>query len=230
VTSKKTDRDFPSGLDSRSVSYGCTSTQFGLRPSSWNCLGQFGSGSRRRSILMPRGRRPSTAAFTNCGARNASESVRLICRSVHRSRLANWAASVIEPAMISSSHRRPRAIALIRRRRRSARSGRMWSRSAPCGTRIFRNRFDDSFCQGIDKVAASVDWSVGFSERTSIVGEARSDQCRPQKVDPEHPWQMRSSKVGRRGLHVFGLRMRRAALERWADHVTGLVHRRTERD
>jgi hypothetical protein len=95
-------------------------------------LVQFGSGSRRRWILMPRGRRPSTAALTSCGERNASESVRLICRVVHRSRFANCSASVIEPVMISSSQRRPRAIAFTRRARRSARSGLKLSRDFPC--------------------------------------------------------------------------------------------------
>jgi len=120
-------------------------------------------------MLMPRDRRPSTAALTSCGERNASESVRLIWRTVHRSRFANCSASVIEPVMISSSHRRPRAIALISRRRRSMRSGRMFSRSAPVGKRIFRNRFDGGFCQGIDNVAASIDRSAGISDMTSWV-------------------------------------------------------------
>src|SRR6516165_7167575 len=39
-------------------------------PRSRNCLAQFGLGSRRRSMLMPRGKRPSTAALTSAGARN----------------------------------------------------------------------------------------------------------------------------------------------------------------
>src|SRR5215475_771982 len=34
--------------------------ELGSRPRSWNSLVQFRSGSRSRSILMPRGRRPST--------------------------------------------------------------------------------------------------------------------------------------------------------------------------
>jgi hypothetical protein len=55
------------------------------------------------------------AAFNRCldelWARNANESVRLIWRTVQRSRFANCSGSVIELAMISSSHRRPRAIA-----------------------------------------------------------------------------------------------------------------------
>ena len=65
---------------------------------------------------------------------------------------------------------RPRAIAPISRTRRSTpRSGRMFSRSAPVGRRIFRNRFDSGFCQGIDNVAASIDRSVGISDMTSWV-------------------------------------------------------------
>jgi hypothetical protein len=69
--------------------------------------------------------------------------------------------------MISSSHRRPRTIALISQRRRSAQSGRMSSRKTPCGIRISRNRFDGGFCQGIDNVADSADRSIGFSAMTS---------------------------------------------------------------
>jgi hypothetical protein len=39
----------------------------------------------------------------------------------------------------------------------------------PCGMRIFRNRFDGGFCQGIDKVVPSVDRSVGFRDMMSWV-------------------------------------------------------------
>src|SRR5437660_640898 len=39
--------------------------------------------SRRRVTPMPRGSRPSTAAFTRSGARNASEIVILTCRMLH---------------------------------------------------------------------------------------------------------------------------------------------------
>src|SRR6516165_1010585 len=42
--------------------------------------------SRRRVTPMPRGSRPSTAAFTSSGARNASEIVILTCRMLHFSR------------------------------------------------------------------------------------------------------------------------------------------------
>ena len=44
--------------------------------------------SRRRVTPMPRGNRPSTAACTSSGARNASEIVILTCRMLHFSRAA----------------------------------------------------------------------------------------------------------------------------------------------
>src|SRR6266571_1283248 len=43
---------------------------------------------RRRATPTPRGSRPSTAAFTRWGARNASEIVILTCRMLHLSRAA----------------------------------------------------------------------------------------------------------------------------------------------
>ena len=59
-----------------------------------------GSASHRRSMLME-------MSFDRCldelRARNASESVRLTCRSVHHSRLANCAASLMEPVTSSST-------------------------------------------------------------------------------------------------------------------------------
>ena len=47
----------------------------GLSPSASNCRLHSAGASRSRSMLMPRGRRPSTAARTSLGARNASEMV-----------------------------------------------------------------------------------------------------------------------------------------------------------
>jgi hypothetical protein len=58
----------------------------GLRPSASNCRPHSVGGSRSRSIPMPRGRRPSTAALTRLGARKASEMVILTCRTLHFSR------------------------------------------------------------------------------------------------------------------------------------------------
>src|SRR5213079_2184808 len=52
---------------------------------------------------MPRGSRPSTAAFTRSGARNASEIVILTCRMLHLSRAAICSTPVTVPATISSS-------------------------------------------------------------------------------------------------------------------------------
>src|SRR6266403_1704694 len=48
----------------------------GLSPSASNCRLHSVGGSRSRSMLMPRGRRPSTAALTRFGARKASEKLR----------------------------------------------------------------------------------------------------------------------------------------------------------
>src|SRR5947208_3556985 len=80
--------------------------------------------SRRRVTPMPRGSRPSTAAFTRSGARNASEIVILTCRMLHLSRAAICSTPVTVPATISSSRRRPRAIDATSVARVSARIGR----------------------------------------------------------------------------------------------------------
>ena len=63
---------------------------------------------------------------------------------------------VTEPETISSSQRRPRAIALTRRARRSIRVGRTSFRDAS-GMRICRDFLDGGFCQGIDSNCLSVD-------------------------------------------------------------------------
>src|SRR5258707_10300267 len=60
---------------------------------------------------MPRGKRPSTAALTMSGARNASEMVIFTCRTLHFWRVAICSMLAGEPETISSSQRRPRAIA-----------------------------------------------------------------------------------------------------------------------
>src|SRR6266404_279520 len=87
----------------------------GLSPSASNCRLHSVGGSRRRSIPTPRGRRPSTAALTRLGARKASEMVMLTCRALHFSRAQSSATVVNRPETTSSSHRRPRAMALTRR-------------------------------------------------------------------------------------------------------------------
>src|SRR5258708_40298777 len=58
----------------------------GLSPSASNCRLHSVGGSRSRSMPMPRGRRPCTAALTSLGARKASEMVMLTCRTLHFSR------------------------------------------------------------------------------------------------------------------------------------------------
>ena len=50
-----------------------------------------------RTIPMPRGRRPSTAALTRLGARKASEIVILNCRTLHFSRVQSSATVVTRP-------------------------------------------------------------------------------------------------------------------------------------
>jgi hypothetical protein len=87
----------------------------GLSPSDSNCRLHSVGGSRSSSMPMPRGRRPSTAALTRLGARKASEMVILTCRTLHFSRAQSWATVVTRPETTSSSHRRPRAMALTRR-------------------------------------------------------------------------------------------------------------------
>jgi len=91
----------------------------GLSPSASNCRLHSVGGSRSRSTPMPRGRRPSTAALTRLGARKASEIVILACRTLHFSRAQSSATVVTRPETTSSSHRRPRAMALTSRARRS---------------------------------------------------------------------------------------------------------------
>jgi hypothetical protein len=104
---------------------------------------------------MPRGRRPSIAALTRLGARKASEMVMLTCRTLHFSRAQSCATEVTRPETTSSSHRRPRAIALTRRARRSNCSGRTSFRDALCGSRIWRDLLEGGFCQGIVRVRSS---------------------------------------------------------------------------
>jgi hypothetical protein len=121
----------------------------GLSPSASNCRLHSVGRSRSRSMPMPRGRRPSTAVLTRLGARKASEMVMLTCRTLHFSRAQSSLTVVTRPETTSSSHRRPRAIALTRRARRSNCSGRTSLRDALCGIRIWRDLLEGGFCQGI---------------------------------------------------------------------------------
>jgi hypothetical protein len=120
-----------------------------LSPSASNCRLHSVGGSRSRSMPMPRGRRPSTAALTRLGAKKASEMVILTCRTLHFSRAQSSAIVVTRPETTSSSHRRPRAMALTKRARRSNCSGRTSFRNPLCGSRIRRDLLDGGFCQGI---------------------------------------------------------------------------------
>ena len=70
--------------------------------------------SRRRVTPMPRGNRPSIAAFTRSGARKARDIVMLTWRTLHPSRLAMRSTSAFASTTSSLSQRRPRAIDAIK--------------------------------------------------------------------------------------------------------------------
>jgi hypothetical protein len=121
----------------------------GLSPSASNCRLHSVGESRSRSTPMPRGRRPSTAALTRLGARKASEIVMFTWRTLHFSRAQSSAIVVTRPDTTSSSHRRPRAMALTRRARRSNCSGLITLRDALCGSRIRRDLLEGGLCHAI---------------------------------------------------------------------------------
>src|SRR5712691_2684225 len=73
--------------------------------------------------------------------------------------------SVTEPETISSSQRRPRAIAFTRRARRSICVGRTSFLGMPCGTRICLDFLDGGFCHGIESR-----WSPAASDVSSSPG------------------------------------------------------------
>jgi hypothetical protein len=79
-------RESPADAEKRaSSSFG---TYCGFNPRVSNCRLHSAGASRSRATPMPRGKRPSTAALTRAGARNASEMVILTCRTLHFWRLA----------------------------------------------------------------------------------------------------------------------------------------------
>ena len=116
------------------------------RPSIWCCLDHSAGRSLRRATPMPWGSRPSMAALTKSGARKASEIVMLIFRALQFSRFAMLSALGVGSAMISSSQRRPRAIAATNLARVSERIGRTCSGRIPSGRRISRRRLAGVFC------------------------------------------------------------------------------------
>ena len=131
--------------------------------------GHSAGASRRRVTPMPRGNRPSMAACTSLGARNASDIVILTCRMLHCSRAAISSTQTV-PATISSSQWRPRAIDATGVARVSARIGRASWGAADWGTTISRRRFDGGFFQGTRRTMRSASsWplsrlgGVGFS-------------------------------------------------------------------
>ena len=89
---------------------------------------------------MPRGNRPSMAAFTSVGERKASEIVMLTCRTLHFSRVAICSTSATVPVTISSSQRRPQAMDVTSATRVSERIGRI-----SCPEERWCNDFASSF-------------------------------------------------------------------------------------
>ena len=83
---------------------------------------------------MPWGSRPSMAALTRLGARNASEILMLTLRALHPSRLAMLSAVAFGLVVSSSSQRRPRAIDATDVARFSERIGRSCCGRIPSGT------------------------------------------------------------------------------------------------
>jgi hypothetical protein len=120
----------------------------------------------------PRGRRPSTAALTRLGARKASEMAMLTCRMLHFSRMQISATVVTRPETTSSSHRRPRAMALTRRALRSNCSGRTSLRDVLFGSRIRRDLLEG--CQGIvrDRSSGESDASSALSDLSRTISRS----------------------------------------------------------
>ena len=138
------------------------------RPSIWCCRDHSAAKSVRRATPIPQGSRPSMAALTRSGARNASEMVILIFRVLQFSRLEMLSALAVGSAMSSSSQRRPRAIAATNLARVSERIGRACSGRIPSGRRISRRRLAGIFRQGTARVfGGSASWIINWSGWTS---------------------------------------------------------------
>ena len=111
--------------------------------------------SRRRVTPMPRGNRPSIAAFTRSGARKARDIVMLTWRTLHPSRLAMRSTSAFASTTSSLSQRRPRAIDAIKVARVSDRIGRTWCGGSEAGRSISRRRVTGVLRHGTSRVSAS---------------------------------------------------------------------------
>jgi hypothetical protein len=119
--------------------------------------------SNRRATPIPDGSRPSTAALMRLGARKASEIVIWTWRLLQASRVA-MSSMVAEPASISDSQWRPRAIAVTSLARVSERTGRASACDEPSGTRTSRWRRYGVLLHG----------TVRTSESTVFSSESRS--------------------------------------------------------
>ena len=120
---------------------------FGERPRVWRCRDHSAGISQSRATPIPRGRRPSIAALTRSGARNASEMVMLTFLRLQPSRCAILPTFDVGSAINSPSHRRPRAMDATSKARVSGRLARAWSGPIPFGKSNSRRRRDGGFCQ-----------------------------------------------------------------------------------
>src|SRR4030081_3396790 len=110
--------------------------------------------------------------FDKVGCEKGERDGHIALPLLHFSRVQSSAIVVIRPETTSSSHRRPRAIALTRRARRLNCSGRTSHRDAVCGSRIWRDLLEGGFCQGIesDRCAEESDSSSATSDLWLFVG------------------------------------------------------------
>ena len=123
-----------------------------VRPSIWRCRDHSAGMSQRRATPIPRGSRPSMAALTRSGARNASEIVILTFRALQPSRFAMPSTFAFGSTLSSSSQRRPRAIDATSVARVSERIGRESLGEGGPDNRISRRRVDSVLCQGTWRV------------------------------------------------------------------------------
>jgi len=105
---------------------------------------------------MPRGNRPSTPALTRSGARKASEIVMVDLDARCTFDVMRFAERQSRsPKRFRQGQRRPRAIALTRRARRSIRVGRISHWRCRLGIRICLDFLDGGFCHGIESKSPS---------------------------------------------------------------------------
>jgi hypothetical protein len=125
------------------------------RPSISCCRDHSKGRSVSRVTPVPCGSRPSMAALTRSGARNASEIIILIFRVLHPSRFAMVSELAATSVINSLSQRRPRAIEATSVARVSDLIGRTCRGDVPAGKRISRFRVESVFCHRTLRISAA---------------------------------------------------------------------------